>query len=206
VRDELLLLLAGFLLTSVIGGFLGYWLQRRAWGEQERARSAQAEREAATSFFEDLSRLFDRRLHRMRELDGWLGRAGETADVERSLTRYRAAVDDWNDNLNRMLSLARRYFGQGLRDYLDYDLGRRFVTVGVRLEARVREYRKDGEAASPSPESELEDLGRDVYLLNVALIEAIQRGTVGLFRPEVDADVEVAKPASQVPRDRGGAE
>jgi hypothetical protein len=188
MSDQLLLLLIGFVLTTVAGGFLGYWFQSRAWRSQEHARLSQAEREAAKAFFEDLSRVFDRRLHRMRELDAWLSRARAEDEVERSLGRYREAVDDWNDNLNRMLALAQRYFGQELRDNLDYELMRRFVEAGKRLEERVREYRNTGESLSASLTSDLDSLAHEVYFLNVQLIEAIQRGAVGIFHPDVDTE------------------
>jgi hypothetical protein len=183
--ESLLLLLVGFVLTSIAGGFLGYRFQQRAWGEQERARLLQSEREAAKAFFEELSRVFDRRLHRMRELDSWLARPGEPDDVERSLARYREAVDDWNDNVNRMLALAQRYFGHGTRDTLDHDLMRRFVQVGRALEVRVREYRAE-EKPSPPIGADLDAIANEVYVLNVQLIEEIQHGTVGLFHRDVD--------------------
>lgn len=182
---QLLLVFVGFALTTVAGGFLGYSLQRRAWREQERARLSQTEREAAKAFFEDLSRVFDRRLHRMRQLDAWLVPSSEADDVERALARYREAVDEWNDNLNRILALAQRYFGKNLRDHLDYGVMTRFVKAGARLQDRVAEYRADGEPSSPSVKPELEALAREVYSLNVQLIEQIQRGAVGVFHPDV---------------------
>jgi hypothetical protein len=190
VSDQLLLLLVGFVLTTVAGTFLGYWFQSRAWRRQEHARLSQAEREAAKAFFEDLSRVFDRRLHRMRELDAWLGRARAADEVERSLARYREAVDEWNDNLNRMLALAQRYFGQELRDNLENVLMARFVEAGKRLEEHVREYRNAGESLSASLTSDLDSLANEVYFLNVQLIEAIQRGAVGVFHPDVDTERE----------------
>jgi hypothetical protein len=190
VSDQLLLLLVGFVLTTVAGGFLGYWLQSRAWRRQEYARLSQAELEAARAFFEELSRVFDRRLHRMRELDASLSRPRAADEVERSLARYREALDEWNDNLNRMLALAQRYFGQELRDNLDYVLMTHFVELGKHLEERVREYRNADESLSASLTSELDSLANEVYVLNVELIAAIQRGDVGVFHPDVDTERE----------------
>jgi hypothetical protein len=96
VSDQLLLLLVGFVLTTVAGGFLGYWLQSRAWRRQEYARLSQSEREAAKAFFEDLSRVFDRRLHRMRELDAWLSRARAADEVE---GHSRATARPWTNGM-----------------------------------------------------------------------------------------------------------
>jgi hypothetical protein len=185
VTDQLVLLVVGFALTTVVGGLLGYWLQARAWRRQERARLFQSESDAARAFFEDLSRIFDRRLHRMRELDDRLSRADDPGEMERSLTRYREAVDEWNDNLNRILALAQRYFGTEFRTNLDYGLMSRFVDVGRRLQSRVHTYRDVGGPTSPSLASDLESLRNEVIDLNIRLIGAIQGGDVGVFHPDV---------------------
>jgi hypothetical protein len=62
----------------------------------------------------------------------------------------------------------------------------RFVEAGKRLEERVREYRNAGESLSASLTPDLDSLANQVYFLNVQLIEAIQRGAVGIFHPDVD--------------------
>jgi hypothetical protein len=147
--NQLFLLLVGFVLTTA-GAGVAWWLQERSWQQQEGVPLVEAEREAARAFFEDVSRMLDRRVHRMRQLDKWLGRPGEAEEVERLLARYREVVDEWNENWNRILSLARSYFGEDLRVYLDYKLGRRFVDVGRQLEvrARVQDWRRGYVAGS----------------------------------------------------------
>jgi hypothetical protein len=131
--------------------FLGYSLQRRAWREQQRARLFETERDAARAVFEELSRIFDRRLHRMRQLDASLAASSQAGDVERAVGRYREVVDEWNDNLNRMLALVQRYFGKSLRDELDYGLMTRFVETGALLQDRVRDHRTRAPSSSSPP-------------------------------------------------------
>jgi hypothetical protein len=177
--DQLILLVVGFALTTVVGGFFASWLQAR----QERARLDQAEREAARAFFEEVSRLLDRRLHRMRQLDSWLQDPGASADVDRLVRRYGEVVDEWNESWNRILSLALRYFGEDLRLYLDYQLGKRFVAAGQRLEHRIRAFRRDGVASSEPLGPVLKTLAGEVYTLNLQLIEAVQLGRVGRRLP-----------------------
>lgn len=179
VRDQIVLVFVGFALTTVAGGLLGYWLQSRAWRRQERDRQTQAQLDAATAFYEALSRLLDRRLHRMRQLDGRLERPGQAEDVERLLLRYREVLDEWNDNLNRNLALAVRYFGADAHATLQ-GLYERFAAAGARIEARVREYRQAGEASSTCALDELNRLDLTIYDLNVALITALQSGAVGV--------------------------
>jgi hypothetical protein len=180
LRDQLVLLIVGFALTTVAGGLLGYWLQSRTWRRQEHDRRRQAQLGAAADFYEDLSRLLDRRLHRMRQLDGWLNRPNQPGDeIERLLGRYREVIDEWNDSLNRNLALAIRYFGHDTHASLE-DLYRKFSTAGARIEARAREYRDGGRASPPPVTEDLRFLDVLIYDLNLRMIEAIQRGSVGI--------------------------
>jgi hypothetical protein len=185
--DDFLLLLAGFVLTTVVGGLLGYWLQGRTWRHQERSRLRQAQIEAAKSFFEDVSRLLDRRLHRMRQLDDILGSPGGADEVERRLARYRDVLDEWNDNLNRNLALAKSYFGDLVHAALEA-LYEDYSTAGGQIEGRVREYRNDGKASSPPASSPLRGLDLVIYDLNLAMIEALQRGSVGVLDAHASGD------------------
>lgn len=180
MRDQLVLLIVGFALTTVAGGLLGYWLQSRAWRRQEHDRRGQAQLDAAADFYQELSRLLDRRLHRMRQLDGWLNRPNQPGDeIERLLVRYREVIDEWNDSLNRNLALAIRYFGHETHASLE-DLYRKFSAAGARIEARARDYRDGGRASPPPVTADLKFLDVLIYDLNLRMIEAIQRGSIGM--------------------------
>jgi hypothetical protein len=187
--DDLLLLLAGFALTTVAGGLLGYWLQNRSWHRQERYRLELAQMDAARAFYEELSHLLDQRLHRMRELDGWLERPEQAREIDRRLARYRDVLDEWNDNLNRNLALAIRYFGAQTHAVLE-DLYRKFSTAGSRIEGRVREYDADGKTSSPPVSADLRQLDLVIYDLNLAMIQALQNGSVGVIEPAAGAPAE----------------
>jgi hypothetical protein len=68
VASALVPIVVGFLLTTVVGGLLGVYLQRRSWSHQYNVQLAAAGRDRAVALFEELSRLLDRRLYRMRRL------------------------------------------------------------------------------------------------------------------------------------------
>src|SRR5580693_8556624 len=79
MTQQLLLLVAGFVLTSVAGGALGYWFQHRAWAHQHEiqlrdeehqheVKRREEEHQRALKTFEEVSQLLDRRLYRMRLL------------------------------------------------------------------------------------------------------------------------------------------
>jgi hypothetical protein len=126
MTQQLLLLVAGFVLTSVAGGALGYWFQHRAWAHQHEiqlrdeehqheVQRREEEHQRALKTFEEVSQLLDRRLYRMRLLY-WAARevAAGTGDQERLASAradYRAVLTEWNDNLNRNLALIETYFG-----------------------------------------------------------------------------------------------
>jgi hypothetical protein len=179
VGDDLLLLLAGFGLTTVAGGFLAYVLQNRTWRRQERDRLRQAQLEAARVFYEELSRLLDRRRHAMLQLDRWLETPNARDDIERLLDRYRTVLDEWNSNLNRNLALSQRYFGEPTRADL-HDLYKRFAEAGTAIERRVREYKRDGEASSPPQSDALGMLDVVIYDLNIEMLDLLMRGAVGI--------------------------
>lgn len=75
--NQLVPVVAGFFLTTIIGGLLGFLLQNRSWenqhkvlaNEQERQRTlqiAEQERKEAVQIFDEISRLMDKRLYRLR--------------------------------------------------------------------------------------------------------------------------------------------
>jgi len=63
--NQVALLVLGFVLTSVLGGLLGYVFQRRAWSHQFDVQRRTAEREAAAAALHELSNLLEKRRYRM---------------------------------------------------------------------------------------------------------------------------------------------
>jgi peptidoglycan hydrolase-like protein with peptidoglycan-binding domain len=79
--DQVLLLVIGFGLTSMLGGALRWFFQTRSWSHQHRAQQRDDERVQALKAFEEVSSLLDRRLYRMQRvfwaatpIDGAFGR------------------------------------------------------------------------------------------------------------------------------------
>ena len=82
-------LLLGFLVTTVLGGILGYYFQSRAWTHQNRVRLLEAEQTAATKLFDEISRLMDQRLYRMRQLHWKLKQKAPRELIDEHMQRYR---------------------------------------------------------------------------------------------------------------------
>jgi hypothetical protein len=196
VTQQLLLLVVGFALTSVAGGALGSWFQRRAWAHQheiqlrdeERQREAQRrdeEHQRALKTFEEVSQLLDRRLYRMRRLY-WAARemAAGTGDLERlaaARADYRAVLAEWNDNLNRNLALIETYFGTPARNVMSGQIYEGFAVLGRGLEEIV----KMASAAGGSPIEvprfgyRVTRLSRAVYTLNLQMLHQLRDDSIG---------------------------
>ena len=187
---QLLLLVVGFALTTVVGGLLGYFFQQRAWSHQHETQLRDGEREQALRTFEEVSTLLDKRLYRMRQL--WratrdAAKAGTRSEqVSTALTGYRDVLIVWNDNLNRILALVQTYFGDGIRRRLEEDLYEDYSAIGRALEDFVRrtsESLPEPIDLPPLPRR-LDALGRRVYDLNVAMLDLLQTGHLGRAAPD----------------------
>lgn len=174
----------GFLLTTVFGGTLGYIFQRRGWTHQHTTQLRQQERERAVAIFEEVSRLMDRRLYRLKLLY-WSLPAGR-ADGARSplaeprMEGYRQALYEWNDSINRNLALIQQYFGEAMRERLDNVIGSAFVSLGRSVEHLWTSDSDTPVAVEPREfERRLTELNSLVYGFNLLMIRAIQAGAVG---------------------------
>jgi peptidoglycan hydrolase-like protein with peptidoglycan-binding domain len=183
MADQVVLLFLGFVLTTVVGGALGYYFQRRTWDANRR----ESERTAAAHVFDDISRAMDERLYRMR-LVYWGLKGGDEDRIAAAMDEYRATLVKWNENLNRNLALVHRYFGRGVWAFLSGVLYEEFAIIGRHLEGRYRRRRgelgSDEQARLFTTGRRLQALSNDIFELNRLMIAMIQRGGVGLYLEE----------------------
>jgi Putative peptidoglycan binding domain len=199
VLRDIVLLLIGFGLTTVLGGALGSWFQQRAWNHQHQVQLRDEERREAIKVFEELSRLLDRRLYRMRRL--WWGardHARGTSDVDvlkPAQTELAAIIIEWNDNLNRALALVEIYFGEAAKFELRDGLQERFRAIQAALEHFVREVSRtrDDPIWVPPIGRRLDALGRRIYTFDVRLLRLLREERLGRAAPEVDDGAGEAK-------------
>ena len=179
--DQVALLMLGFVLTTVLGGLLGYVFQRRAWSHQFEVQRRSAERHAAASALDELSRLLDKRRYRML-LVYWRLDRHDHDELEDAVTAYRAVLEEWNDGLNRRLALVATHFGSELRRELDA-LYEEYREAGRLLEQAIRE-RRDGEPATDR--TALAELLERLNLRNYSFAEA---GLAALIAGRVGSDL-----------------
>jgi hypothetical protein len=203
MSEQVVLLVIGFGLTSVLGGALGLFFQTRSWTHQHRAQQRDQEREQAIKVFEEVSSLLDKRLYRMRQLF-WAAkrRAGAGTDgdgVDQAREEYRHVVATWNDNLNRILALVQTYFGGAARHQLEDNLYEEFSAIGRALERFVRDVappKFEGDETPPI-DARLRWLGRQVYAFNVGILSLLQEDRLGRDAPAQPPAQEYATPLLQ---------
>jgi hypothetical protein len=171
--NQLLLLVVGFLLTTVVGGLLGYFFQNRAWDHQNRVTAESSRQEAAFAVFEELSTLMDKRLYRMRVFDSVLA-SEESSDDEIQTARegYREVRYDWNDNLNRNLARVEAYFGPSVRSKVEMGVFEDFSRLHSKLNINYQQRRTVANVATLK--SELDALSNRIYDANLDMAERIR--------------------------------
>jgi hypothetical protein len=185
LSDQLVTIVVGFALTTVVGGLLGAWFQRRTWDHQNERTLSEADRGHATQVCRELSHLMDKRLYRMRQLNWAL--TAEPVDqsrAEASMQDYRAVLYEWNDTLNRNLAAAEIQFGGEVREKLEREIYEGFRAAGARLEASYKRllgpYRSDADEPSRGTlERDLDQLRESIYDLGVTMLRRIREGRVG---------------------------
>jgi hypothetical protein len=192
MANQVLLLLIGFVLTSVLGGALGFLFQRRSWAHQHETQRRDEERAQGIKVFEEVSRLLDQRLYRMR-LVYWAAdrrtQGGSDSDaLDAAVRDYRRVLASWNDNLNREMALVQTYFGDAARRQLEDELFEVYAEIGRALDRFVREVyaSPDGNVELPPLDWRLDRLGSTVYVFNLRLLKLLQEDQLGVNSPRTE--------------------
>ena len=185
MQSQVFLLILSFILTSVVGGLLGYYFQNRTWKHQNTARLQENERLTAKDVFENISMLMDKRLYRSRLLSWSLEDESVQEEViEKHMAEYRRILYEWNDTLIRNLALVEAYFGNDVRQHLEGTVYESFKQIGGLLEKQYKEWKASKQISPiPATSTELQKLGNEIYRLNFSMIRLIQSGKVGVFNP-----------------------
>ena len=115
---DIVRLLVGFGLTTVIGGALGIYFQDKSWTYQHRETHYEAEVTKASEVLNDISHLLDRRQYRTRRLISAY-KANDREEIKVWNDSYQKVLIEWNESLNRNFTLTQGYFGKDVLKKLD---------------------------------------------------------------------------------------
>jgi hypothetical protein len=108
--QKLLLLVIGFVLTYWCGNYLTDKFRRETAKTEFEFASMQSDISRSLQIFEDVSRMMDKRLFRMRRLHDTFVASLDSDTARERLIDYRNTLIEWNDNINRYRSLFSLYF------------------------------------------------------------------------------------------------
>jgi hypothetical protein len=190
LANEIIPLIVGFVLTTVLGGWLGARLQQRTWDHQNEVQLRQDELRRADNVCQSVSKLLDKRLYRMRRF--YFALAPHSGVPERSeriqvcLKEYDDVLYEWNDVLNLNLALMGTYFGERARKQLGFTLYEHFEKVGAALENCYDRSVQGGEVECNLAEikGELDSLEKQVYELGLFMMTRLRDGDVGRTAPD----------------------
>lgn len=173
--QEIVLLALGFILTTIVGGFLTDRVQRRAWLQQHQIQYCETEQEIRTKGSAQLTDRMDTRLLRMRELAWALERAKTLKDVEQERKLNREARDEWSSRVNSTLAFIQVYFGPDDYNRLD-DLNNRFGDLFAKFNPIFDSGRPNPKAAQEIEEA-IDAFNPKVYAFDLAMQEALAAKT-----------------------------
>ncbi len=182
MASEIVVLIVGFVLTTVVGGLLGAYFQRRTWDHQHEAQLYEHELERASQTCYALSVLLDRRLYRMvrlqRAIAGCHHGRFTRDDVDARMRTYDEVLFEWNDALNGNLAVIGTYFGEPARRFLDEEIYESFATSGACLESAYRALSNE-DSRPDRRDCELDRLNDLVYRLVAYMTSHLRDGIVG---------------------------
>ncbi|WP_107773975.1 hypothetical protein [Nocardioides sediminis] len=193
MSNQVSLLILGFLLTTVLGGLLGYVFQRRAWSHQFDMQRRSTEREAASTALHELANVLDKRRYRML-LVYWRLDWTNSREFEDAVADYRAVLEEWNDGLNRRLALVATHFGAELKRELD-NIYEDYREAGRLIDLAIRDRRAGRNVETRTALAELlEVLNVRNYNFAAAGLAAVLAGRVGSNLPVDERQPTPARP------------
>jgi hypothetical protein len=200
--NPLITLVVGFVLTTVLGGVLGAFLQRRTWDHQHAVEAEQAAVSRADEVCRTTMGLLDKRRYRMVRvhlLCQSVAAGGDQADLRQAIDDYDAVLFEWNDQLNAGLALVGTYFGDTARDWLRTEVYENFRVAGTDLNRLCALSPTDPQwpAAEEQAGWRLDVVGDRVYRLGVFMTGQLLRRQVGskATRPVPAVDSPLGVPA-----------
>jgi hypothetical protein len=195
-------LVVGFLLTTVLGGLLGTYLQWRSWKHQNEAQLREAERHRAGEVCHAISGLLDKRRYRMLRLFYAVEARTRGAVSADGLAEKHASYDqvlyEWNDVLNVNLAMAETSFGRVAREELERVYAT-YAAAGGELEDA---YRVAAQGSRPGNLAQLggrlDGLDRVAYDFGLLMMTQLLDGAVGRRAPH-PAEASAAAPVPRRP-------
>ena len=126
-----------FVLVTVAGSIIGYFLQKNLFEHQKRRDSIERSYHERRETFETLSKILDRRIYQFRQIVyGWW--RNDPVWVDREFAELRKILFEWNGQINALYGKTQIFFGAGIRNELEIGVGTQTRKVQRLLEEKKR--------------------------------------------------------------------
>ena len=170
--QELVLLLLGFVLTTIIGGAVGARFQERSWTHEHLVQVCETARDTRNTGVAKLSDLMDKRLLKMRQLAWKLERAHSIAEVDQERQGNRETRDEWAMQLNSNLAFVQANFGDQAKETLQQDITGGFGNIHNEFNALFESGKIDKSVVSHI-EADIDALNPTIYWFDIDLQQKI---------------------------------
>ncbi len=158
--SQVVAVVLAFILTGLVGNrMLQHW-QLRSWLSQQRFLGQEKEYSSLKQLSEELSAIMGARVYQMRRLLAAV-KSQPAEEVEIRLKLYDDVLTKWNENLNSYYVRLTFFANYYQTSNLEWDVQRRFNSVGSSIEKMVR-IRRFGESI---PRSEIVKLEKSLDAL-----------------------------------------
>tara|TARA_R110002051_G_C8678423_1_gene491415 strand:+ start:129 stop:737 length:609 start_codon:yes stop_codon:yes gene_type:complete len=145
-----------FVLITVAGSIIGYFLQKNLFNHQKTRDSIERSYNERRDVFDKLSIILDRRIYQYRQIVyGWW--RNDPDWVEREFSALRNILFEWNGQINSIYGKVQIFFGPSLRNELEIGVG-----TQMRKVQRLLEEKKRGQAGAKSSN----DIWKEIDILN----------------------------------------
>lgn len=120
ITEKTILLILGFLFSTVLGGFWGYLLKKRSWQVETEHSIHRARFDEGTAFLDDISILVGKRLFLLQRVL-WVIQEEQLEKIEEKERAYFSIVEEWNSKYWRNRNKIRLLVSEEQANYfLDY--------------------------------------------------------------------------------------
>jgi len=175
---DFVLLFFGFILTSLFGSLITYYVQSRNIDYQNELIQLQTERQKAEMVFTEISNIMDKRVYRMRKIIWGYRSNDERINLDNKWRDYENVLEEWNLGLNKNLSFIQIYFGKEARMKFESVIHKKLKKAGYLLQEYKKFKAKDDFDESIKL---IDQVNEDIYKLDIFMLEAISNNRIGKF-------------------------
>jgi len=186
--NPLISVLIGFVLTSIIGGSFGYWLQQRSFINQHKLTLRDTRWTTASKLFESVSTTTDTRIYRERVIIRLMQSIPwDNSAISDAMKEYRIVRSEWNARININYSGIGLYFGKHADSTFSNAINQPFIYSDALIEQLLTDVQKSNITdsativnAAKTISAILNPVADSIFALDNVMNDTLSRGTIAV--------------------------